>query len=644
MNTAQLLSSFFSDYRAEWEHKQFSSLFVEPTYYAKLLKTRPSLLIGGRGTGKTTALKAIRFDALPERAEGAPGADCLGIYLRINKNRVSAFQGGELSQSEWAKAFAHYFNLLACNELCSLASWLIAKKDVKQSLDLTLVVTSLGLQESSAASIETLRHSLQESVARLELFVNNPRSVERPTLSVAEAPLKHFAAALTASGILGTSTIYCCLDEYENLTAEQQSIVNTYLKHSEPPLTYKIGLRRNGLKTRSTIDDNDLIATPDDYDEIDIGSESFDDFARNVVSLRLGRAREAGVKVSDDPEIFLPDLSFKEEAVKLGASKRADQVRDAVAKAPDLNEWTAARSDAELAFVRFWQAGHGGDLQELARDWKDNDSEWHTRLGNYGVASLFWLSKGRKGARIRKYYAGLKTFLSLASGNIRYFLELIDVSIGVSSNLSTNQSLAVQAASGGAEITISPDAQTEAAKAVAKDRLAQIEALGRHGAELRRFALAIGKVFFEFARDPAKGPETNCFVLSGEPDSRERVEQILSDGVANQVFEVTPATKLTSPSEMRAEEYRLHPIYCPFFEFSHRRKRRATFKAEALLQILSNPRKAIAALSGKPTSKPPVQTDVSKDDSDSDEESESEELPAQLAMFADFFYGGSDEE
>ncbi|HVZ70947.1 MAG TPA: hypothetical protein VHJ20_01115 [Polyangia bacterium] len=639
MNTAQSLSSFFSDYRSEWEHKQFSSLFVEPTYYAKLLKNRPSLLIGGRGTGKTTALKALRFDALPDRAEGRPGAtDCLGIYLRINKNRVSAFQGDELPQSEWGKAFAHYFNLLACGELCRLASWLAAeKRHSSKVLDLGLVVTSLGIQTAAPASPDTLLQALKDAVARLELFVNNPRSVERPAFSVAEAPLKHFAAALADSGLLGSATIFCCLDEYENLTVEQQSIINTYLKHSEPPLTYKIGLRRNGLKTRSTIDDNDLIATPDDYDEIDISSESFDDFARNVAALRLGRARQSGINVSDDPEAFLPELPFKEEAVKLGAAKRADQVRHDLAKHADLANWIAAKSDAELAFIKFWQAGHGGTLEELARDWQANENEWHTRLGNYGVSSLFWLSKGRKGARIRKYYSGLRTFLSLASGNIRYFLELIDVSIGVA----LDSSAPVPA---GAEIVIAPEAQTEAAKSVAKDRLAQIEALGRHGGELRRFALAIGKVFFEFARDPAKAPETNCFVLSGEPDQRERVEGVLSDGVANQVFEVTPATKLTSPSEMRAEEYRLHPIYCPFFEFSHRRKRRATFKAESLLLVLSNPRRAIAALSGKPMSSPPTQTELAKDNADSDEESESDELPAQLAMFADFFYGGSDED
>ena len=75
---------------------------------------------------------------------------------------------------------------------------------------------------------------------------------------------------------------------------------------------------------------------------------------------------------------------------------------------------------------------------------------------------------------------------------------------------------------------------------------------------------------------------------------------------------------------MRDEEYRIHPIYSAFFEFSYRRKRRATFSAEDLLLLRSNPKKAIRNLLG-------------------DSPTEPHDNAPQLEMFSAFYEGGDDE-
>ncbi len=121
VDQAKILASLFGDYRAEWPHELFGSLFIRPAYLDTLVAKRPCLLIGGRGTGKTTTLKSLRFDAAVAQLPAGRHASelaYLGIYVRINKNRVRAFSGDELSAKEWNQSFAHYFNLLACLELC----------------------------------------------------------------------------------------------------------------------------------------------------------------------------------------------------------------------------------------------------------------------------------------------------------------------------------------------------------------------------------------------------------------------------------------------------------------------------------------------------------------------------------------------
>ncbi len=616
-----ILRNLFGDNRAEWPPERFRELFVAPAYFKKLETMRPCLLVGGRGTGKTTALRSLRFDATLERLEsndlGFGEQEHLGVFIRMNKNRVHAFQGDALTAEEWKKAFAHYFNLLACSELTELTMWLEkrtgetlshgALREICRDLAIPEVVTSLEL-----------RSALRLAISALQIFVNNPGHSVRPTFSMAEAPLRTFAVALHESaGLTEGRIIFCCIDEYENLLGDQQAVLNTYIKHAEPPLSYKVGVRKNGLRTHQTLEGNDLLRTPDDFEQIDIAQEGFEYFAEAVAALRLNRAREKGVPVPESLAAFLQDLSFADEAAKLGATEVSQKVLEELRADPVLHEAFRARPPSETYFLRYWAESEGADVATLARDWLRNEEVWKNRLNNYGYASMFWLSPGRKGIRIRKYYCGARTFLALPAGNIRYFLELIDSAIAQELD-EPDQPIT-------GTLTITPANQTKAARLVGQRRLDQLEGLADHGVELKRLVLAIGKVFFELARQPlGHTPEVTSFVVGGNGEERAKVLELLREGVAYLALEATPRTKATSNHEIRDDEYRLHPIFCAFFEISHRRKRRMTFDAKEMLLLLEQPSKAISGLLGGA------------------KQSNEADLPEQLALFSTFFEGGAD--
>lgn len=606
--------SLFSDIRAEWSTPQFASLFTPPPYLSKLENNRPTFLVGGRGTGKTTTLRSLRFDARQARALGVPDREATyyGIYLRINKNRVRAFSITELDAAARHKAFAHYFNILLCRELCQLSQWLELHKSTAIPLNLEAVCAAFGL--STPMDARALEAHLGRLLVELELYVNNGGRTNAPTLSVSEMPLRLFADELTRAGYLEGKLLFCCIDEYENLSEDQQSIVNTYIKHAEPPISYKIGLRQAGHKTRRTLDGDDQINDPDDFLLVEIAEEGFDSFAESVATHRLWLGRERGLPLPQRLADFLPDMPFEEEAMALGCSRAADKARDSLKyAAQDVQTWAASLPDTKAYFLQYWHESSKEPIEQLAQSWMKTPAPWEVRLGNYGYASLFWLSHGRKGARIRKYYAGVSTFLAMASGNIRFFLELIDESI---------QLQVAQQWTEDQELVLTARAQTEAARQVGKRRLAQLEGLSQHGVDIKRLVLAVGKIFFEFARDPiGRAPEQNSFILSGEPSACDRIAAILKEGTAHLAFEITPKTKATSQAEMRDDEYRLHPIFCAFFEFSHRRKRRVTLSAASLLKLSSSPSQAINEMMNSGSQAAP------------------DELPAQLAMFTDFYQG-----
>jgi hypothetical protein len=604
------ISDLFADYRAEWRDSQFHALFSPPPYLVKLTQKRPCFLIGGRGTGKTTTLRSLRFDSVSSvRSKPERIARYLGIYVRVNKNRVRAFEVPELENSQRTRAFCHYFNLLVCQEFVELTEWLNSVAE----FDVSSVSMTLGLD--NCATLGDLKQRLPSAISALELYVNNGGRTTAPVLSVGDAPIKAFCELLVAAGLITTQLIFCCIDEYENLSEEQQSALNTYLKHAEPPLSYKVGMRRGGLHTRATLNRDDQIAAPDDFSEVDIAEEAFESFAEDVANRRLKRAKEEGLPVPAQIDRFLLSLKFDEEADLLGCARIASQVRTAL-QGTEQYAGISRFLDSRAYFLLYWSKKTGESVEELARDWLENPGAWEDRLNNHGYASLFWLSKGRKGARIRKYYCGLDTFLALASGNIRYFLELIDEAIQLEQADSSSAT----------EVVLTARSQTEAAKLVGKRRLAQIEGLSERGPEIKRLVLAIGKVFFEFARDPIdRAPEQNSFVISGTGTSKKAVIDLLAEGVAHLAFEETAKTKATSTLEMKDEEYRIHPIFCAFFEFSHRRKRRVTFDASSLLKLASKPSQALGEMMSEREVTP------------------ADELPAQLAMFTDFFDGGDAE-
>ena len=616
-NSAAVLRQLFGDNRAEWPSANFKDLFVKPAYLGKLEVMRPCFLVGGRGTGKTTALQSLRYDSMLDRLESSgqtfEDQEYLGVLVRMNKNRVRAFAGSGIEEEKWAKLFAHYFNLSVCSEMASLALWLEAKQGLRlQSEHLESITLELGLERCQ--TVEQLKGLIKKAISSLQLQVNNPMKDLGITLSMAESPLRTFSEAIKSQNLIGDRVIFCCIDEYENLLDYQQAIINTYIKHAEPPLSYKVGVRKNGLRNRQTLDGQDLLRVPDDCLEIEIADEGFEFFAKAVAELRLKYAQGVGARVPDNLRDFLQELSLAEEAVVLGADRVAKSVLEEL-RSEKHYSYFCQKSEAELSFLKYWQQSEGGTLQELANDWFNNQTEWKTRLGNHGYASLFWLSKGRKGARIRKYYCGERTLLSLAAGNIRYFLELIDTAIGFQlDEEGANQK----------PLIISAKSQTLAAREVGKRRLNQLEGLADHGVQLKRLVLAIGKVFFELAREPSgKAPEVTSFVLTGEQSETVRIHSLLQEGVGHLAFESDPRTKSTSSVELRDDEYRLHRIFSAFFEISHRKKRRMSIEASTLIRVLEDrPARAISTLL------------------DERPQTTEEDLPEQLALFSAFYDDG----
>lgn len=609
------LSNPFGLYRAEWLNHALFKLFAKPTYYPELETPRPCILVGGRGTGKTTVLRCLSYDGKFKLEGSNPSSvqswPYYGFYHRINTNRVTTFRGEELPDEQWVRAFAHYVNLLLCGQVFDFLSWyyeLFPKAEKLSKETCSDIGESLFLDDCADQS--TLARATDRARKRFEAFLNNVEPDAMPPMSVQGQPIDELCSSLLKLKPFASKSFFFVIDEFENLLDYQQEIFNTLIKHCGSFYTFKVGIRELGWRRRSTLNKNEQLISPADYERIDIAQrlegDNFNRFAADVCNLRAKNA--PGFPSGVDIERLFPNLGISDEAELLGISNHLPRLH-AAARAEGINsDELHDLIPLELFFVDYWATNTSRSMRSVLKERAVDPEGWNIRYNNYKVSILFVIRSGKAG--IRKYYSGWRTYTLLADGNIRYLLELI------------GQALVLhQRANGALGEAIAPDLQTRAAQQVGRKNLSELEGLSVHGAQLTKLLLSLGRVFEVLAQNPHRhAPELTQFHL---PDDAPlgQANALLTAAVMHLALVRSISNKRSKQTDidLKSYDYSIHPIYAPFFSFSHRRKRKMKLSPHQLLSLVEEPKAAIRQI---------LRQYDQQDDSP---------LPEQLKLFESFY-------
>ncbi len=624
------LAKTLGSYRAENLGDHMFSLYTKPAYFPELLTPIPCMIQGGRGTGKTTVLKCLSFEGqyrlTRNNFEAFNNQNYIGLYYKLETGLVSAFSGADKDSEFWQKIFAYFINLQLCKQLCDFALWYEDKLGRKLSISqhqYKIFCRSISLEEQD--DLKSITENLDLAIAGLEADVNYASDSKNTRHSPIGAPIRRLVKLLRSTPELNSKTFYFLFDEYENLRDYQQEILNTFVKQADSELTFKIGIRELGLKTKHTLNENEQLVDPADYVLIDVTGRlrdrEFEEFSSNVLDQRLDELRAKGIEIPSKIADIFEDLSEEEEAIKLGGEKVAEEVRNIIKQKGSEQEILELTSFSvlELSLMQFLSGGQS--VNEVYMTYQDaikDKSGWHNRLNNYGYASLFALRKKKVG--ISKYYCGWKTLLSLSAGNIRYLLQLV-----------TNSLIAHVKENENFKNKISSKCQTEVAAEVGKKNLLELEGLSTRGAQLMKLVLGLGKVLHEMAvQSEGHAPEMTQFEIfakqvpdDGPDDNINQVVELLTASVMHIAFIRTSGTKLSGQGDTRDFDYMLHPIFSAFFVYSHRKKRKFSLTPEEFLGIISAPSITINKLLKKHNRV--VGTDI----------------PEQLRLFGGYYEGNS---
>lgn len=621
-NYLSMLNESFGSYRAEWLKNKIFDLFTEPVYFTALQDNRPCVLEGGRGTGKTTVLKSLSYQGQyaihKNNVTKFNQSKFIGIYHRVDTNHVRAFAGEGIQQETWNKIFSHYFNLLICREMLQFAKWhnIISPEDeILGAHACNLICLSLRLP-ANCKNFEQILETLDVEMYAFQSKVNNILDTDLPQLSMSGDPIKITSEKLLELQQYKGKTFYIMLDEYENYMDYQQQIINSLIKHSTEHFTFKIGVRELGWRIKHTLNPLELLHDPADYVLINIehrltdGDSQFTDFAKEVCQQRLSQILSIEGEQPFQIDEALIGFTNEEEADELNV-KETEYYKFIDSVNQSHKGILQGLPNLYLYFISYWARHHDMSLEDAIDNYHRNKTEWDTRYGNYKYELLFKIRRGRGKSGIQKYYSGWTTFTKLANGNIRYLMELVYKTF--------ERHFSEERKNYG---KVSPKTQTLAAQDVGYKNLVELEGLSANGAQITKLLLGLGRVFQLLAVSEVKSaPEINQFSIENSESATNDTSNLITSAVMNLALVRSPGNKLNITSQTRDYLYMIHPIYSPFFGYSHRKKRKMILSKDQLAGLINNPQTTIKSILGK-----------SKLDVD-----DSTPLPSQLDLFNSFY-------
>ena len=571
---------------------------------------KPRVIVGGRGCGKTMLLRYLSHESAFSRKRPTPDPSTLehiGIYWRADTQFVSLLEGRGQPEYLWRAAFGHLSALILGKELLrALESIAESRLQVITSDDLDRLDFS-GLstpQIELPRTLAELSAFLDESLFDFEIWANTIDPESKPQLLPAPLFLKRLIDIIVQQlEPLRGVVFFAYIDEYENLTELQQQVVNTWLKHSEPPLIFNLAIKRNGFKTRRTLGEESIVATHD-YRQVDL--EDFDQnsefrlLAAEILLLRFHNARVRldafNPELLRDPQAvthrrtppyptqvfalarqLLPPWSKKGLAQEVfGDGTLFRQLEQRITKGLNQRDETILTSDhflrpehptpaavvvpALLARTRLPTkqivdefdkhcAGEPNGFQER--------TEW---LHNIFLASYLDLFSSL--VRACPIYSGFDTYCCMAKGNIRHFLELCHKAFATSND--------------SPQAGVSAKQQAEAACQVAASLLPEVRSFGRLGNNLHSFVLRLGRLFqWSQKRTSQSEPERTHFAIrDGEDAIDQNAKTLLAEAVKWSVLIEERETKSKSDTTPQVVDYVLNPIYAPYFHISYRKGRK----------------------------------------------------------------------
>lgn len=625
------LSSAFAKNRTEEFPDDVYDKYVLPLNYHEVdisSVSKACVIVGGRGSGKTMYLKYYCYPTIlsEKRTPNLKISDLknIGLYWRPDTSFTQHLSENWLGK-HWSAAFNSYMSLSILFEFCGLLQRFAAensplenRKDVAEFVFPSMISKSL-INKPEKLKINDARDELKNTMFTLCNWINAPIQEVPPVRLDVKSTLDLLISSISSKfPELNNLTYHVFIDEFENLTLEQQKIINTLMKHGRSPLIFSIAHKKNALVSHETLG-SEKVVERNDFRTINLDNhynQNFDIFAGEILAMRLAEfLKKPGFdifmrdqkttthrnstgyksKIKTIGNEFLPGKSHKEISQDIVSS---DIFIKHIKKLVTLG-LTQVHSELKLKYNDFIDVKYPEasivNIALLNRE-RNTPSDILEQFNNYrnGSPSKYpsWIHNNLIGCILLLYkktpdkpcplYAGYDQYILISKGNIRHFLELCHQSAlkAERNNIIAEDTL----------IAIPIEIQSSATKRTSDLELEKISDLGAHGAHLKRIANRLGIIFsYSQSRKTQSEAEVNHFTL----DLSERLEldshtgKLLNEALIWSVLIEEDSTKSKNAGSIETNDYILHPVLSAHFGISYRKKKKLKITREDISTIFS---------------------------------------------------------
>ncbi|MFD2165657.1 hypothetical protein ACFSJY_05210 [Thalassotalea euphylliae] len=624
----------FAKNRAEELPEDLWGQFVLPLDFESIAlkeKKKASVIVGGRGTGKTMFIKyhCHATQLSPKRREiTREDLSFLGIHWRpdtaftpnINPNWVGKY---------WESVFNSLMSVSILIEFSRLINNIylsnIDDPNLKANLQNFLIPTpikkALSIEETNFISSEEY---FQDALFEITNWIRMPSSETPPfSLDLKQTALLVIQKLKSNCPQLNDSLFHIFIDEFENLSSEQQKIINSWLKHGHDPLLFSIAYKKYANVTSDT-KTQEKLEERDDYRLIDVEKIYFN--SENPKSFEILAAELLLLKLSD--YLDMPDMdkvikAYSEvESIELRkqptyqaqikkiiehifpSQSQAEISRQLLSDSTLLNKLKSTliedalkkNGETELTSLDFINSDYpeasiiNGVLLHRTRVKPIEIKQEFDSLIALGSNAKYkqWIQNNLYGAllylyntlpqRVSPTYAGFSEFILMSKGNLRHFLELCFQSLSKAqseSNLLEDKFIS----------SVPIETQSKATLTTSTNQLGKIINSGANGKYLQKIAYRLGIIFSQHQKRKSQSePEVNHFSIDISDVSllNEKVQQLLNESLVWSVLIPYRSTKNKSESDIEQIDYLLHPVLSCHFGISPRKKRKIKFMPEQL--------------------------------------------------------------
>lgn len=470
--------------------------FVAPPNFRNLLTGKNHILLGSRGSGKTTWVRMLAHDhvflaaqalgADYEYAREALARNVIGIYVPTNIGLVGSLRNKPWQDEASAEAFFQWrLNIHTCAALIPVIRSCIAhyvddplQRKMAELEVCSLLSTAWSRGSEVVSTLEALRLLLAKIEAERIDGIARLRARQEPVNGINDyfdsdlfQPVRYVMEVLTFQLRIPPDALWMiCIDEAEYLTKEHHRILNTQLRTASGNLVFKIATMPFAHHTLET-NVGDPVRDGHDFEYVYVDQMPVDSRGRqdDAEFLRFARAvfsRRLQSQVNNSPPLTLARL--------LGPSPLVDEkvveTKDELERFFHLlerhaNEATRARAQ------RLWAMDPLKFRNELLRKMS-------------GALLLRDALASRVGNAKMRVYCGESMVVRCADGNARRLVRLL--------NALSKRLLSSRSPEGVIRLPLDPSIQNEVLESIARDTLNRVQSEPPHGSQTYRYLLAVG--------------------------------------------------------------------------------------------------------------------------------------------------------